>query len=65
VPGTLEELPEYHVRQMGAYAAALRVIFPGRAVEAALLYTAGPVSFVLPDALIEAHKPRFAGAEQS
>jgi ATP-dependent helicase/nuclease subunit A len=65
VPGTLEELPEYHLRQMGAYVAALRVIFPGRAVEAALLYTAGPVSFALPDALLEAHKPRFAGAEQS
>jgi ATP-dependent helicase/nuclease subunit A len=65
VPGTLEEVPDYHLRQMAAYVAALRVIFPGRAVEAALLYTAGPVSFSLPDALIEANKPRFAGAEQS
>ena len=27
---------------MTAYAEALRVIFPGREVEAALLYTAGP-----------------------
>jgi ATP-dependent helicase/nuclease subunit A len=27
---------------MSAYADALRVIFPGRAVEASLLYTAGP-----------------------
>jgi ATP-dependent helicase/nuclease subunit A len=27
---------------MAAYADALRVIFPGRKVEAALLYTAGP-----------------------
>ena len=34
-------VPAYHLRQMAAYAAALRVIFPGRAVEAALLYTAG------------------------
>jgi ATP-dependent helicase/nuclease subunit A len=65
VPGTLGEVPEYHLRQMAAYVAALRVIFPGRAVEAALLYTAGPVSFALPDASIEAHKPRFGGVEQS
>ncbi len=65
VPGTLEDVPEYHLRQMAAYVAALRVIFPERAVEAALLYTAGPVSFALPDALLAAHKPRFAGGEQS
>ena len=31
-----------HRAQMQAYAEALRVIFPGRSVEAALLYTAGP-----------------------
>ncbi|WP_375402356.1 double-strand break repair helicase AddA [uncultured Sphingomonas sp.] len=65
VPATLEEVPEYHLRQMAAYVAALRVIFPERPVEAALLYTAGPVSFALPDALMTAHKPRFADVEQS
>ena len=58
-------MPEYHLRQMAAYVAALRAIFPRRAVEAALLYTAGPVSFALPDALLAAHKPRFADVEQS
>ena len=36
------EVPRAHFVQMGAYAEALRVIFPGRKVEAALLYTAGP-----------------------
>jgi ATP-dependent helicase/nuclease subunit A len=30
-----------------------------------LLYTAGPVLFTLPPELLAAHKPRFAGAEQS
>ena len=33
---------------MDAYLAALRVIFPGRDVSAALLYTAGPKLFELP-----------------
>ena len=33
------DIPAAHLRQMAAYGAALRVIFPGRTVEAALLYT--------------------------
>jgi ATP-dependent helicase/nuclease subunit A len=33
---------------MSAYAAALRVIFPGRRVSVALLYTAGPKLVELP-----------------
>ena len=61
----LEDVPSYHVRQMAAYAAALAVIFPGRVIEAALLYTAGPVLIALPAGLLEAHKPGFAGREQS
>ncbi|MBB3763698.1 double-strand break repair helicase AddA [Sphingomicrobium lutaoense] len=42
VPEDPGAVPDYHRRQMQAYAAALQVIFPGRTVEAALLYTAGP-----------------------
>ncbi len=42
VPGAASEVPGAHLAQMTAYAEALRVIFPDRAVEAALLYTAGP-----------------------
>ncbi|WP_294338961.1 double-strand break repair helicase AddA [uncultured Sphingomonas sp.] len=65
VPAALEDIPVYHLRQMAAYAAALRVVFPGRAVEAALLYTAAPRLFDLSDDLLEAHKPRLAATEQS
>jgi len=65
VPLTLDEIPEFHLRQMAAYAEALRVVFPGRAIEAALLYTAAPRMFDLPPDLLEAHKPRLAVAEQS
>ena len=43
---------------MAAYVAALEIVFPGRAVEAALLYTAGPKLMALPADLIDRHKPR-------
>ncbi|WP_404373939.1 double-strand break repair helicase AddA [Sphingomonas sp. MMS24-J45] len=65
VPATPDAIPPFHVRQMAAYAAALSVIFPGRRIEAALLYTSGPTLHVLEDALLDAHKPGFAAAEQS
>jgi ATP-dependent helicase/nuclease subunit A len=56
VPASAEAAPEHHLRQMSAYAAALEVIFPGRRVEAALLYTAGPRLIALPAALVALHK---------
>ncbi|MCM8731461.1 double-strand break repair helicase AddA [Hephaestia sp. GCM10023244] len=65
VPATVDDVPIYHLRQMAAYAEALRVIFPDRRIGATLLYTAGPVSFALPDALLAAHKPRLPPAQQS
>ncbi|WP_423602338.1 double-strand break repair helicase AddA [Sphingomonas sp. MS122] len=64
-PASLDDVPPYHVRQMAAYVAALEVVFPGRRVEAGLLYTAGPILFALPDDLVAAHKPGFAAMEQS
>ena len=42
VPATDAKIPNSHRAQMNAYAEALRVIFPGRAVRTSLLYTAGP-----------------------
>ena len=42
VPSGADDVPHPHKAQMAAYADALRVIFPGRTVEAALLYTSGP-----------------------
>jgi ATP-dependent helicase/nuclease subunit A len=64
-PASLAEIPPYHARQMAAYVQALAVIFPGRQIEAGLLYTAGPALFVLPAALLEAHKPGFVPPQQS
>ena len=47
VPGDRSAIPSSHRTQMAAYAEALQVIFPGRRVSAALLYTAGPKLFEL------------------
>jgi ATP-dependent helicase/nuclease subunit A len=63
-PADLATVPDHHLRQMSAYAAALGVIFPGRPVAAALLYTAGPTLIELPAAVLDAHKPGFRGQEQ-
>ena len=64
-PRGLDDVPEYHLKQMAAYAEALRVIFPGRSVEAALLYTAGPRLIVLDDETLAANKPHYRPTEQS
>ena len=47
IPAGVTDVPPAHVAQMAAYAAALGVIFPGRRIEAALLYTAGPRLIVI------------------
>lgn len=64
-PETGAEAPTYHLRQMAAYAAALAVIFPGRTVEAALLYTAVPRLLELSPEILDTHKPRLVAREQS
>jgi len=48
VPTDIENVPRSHRSQMEAYVQALQVIFPGRRVEASLLYTSGPQLIVLP-----------------
>src|SRR5690606_34828561 len=47
-PAALEEVPQATLRQMAAYAAALGAIYPGRRIEAALLYTAAPRLIAIP-----------------
>jgi len=64
VPQTLDAIPAQHLRQMAAYAAVLRGIFPDRAVHASLLYSEGPVLHRLPEAMLAAHKPGLATAQE-
>jgi ATP-dependent helicase/nuclease subunit A len=61
-PSVLAEAPESHLKQMAAYAAALARVFPGRSIEAALLYTAGPVLLPLDAETLERFKPGLADA---
>jgi len=63
-PADLSHVPDHHLRQMAAYAAALARIFPDRRIDGALLYTSGPILLPLPQAVLEAHKPRLGGEEQ-
>lgn len=64
-PLGVDDVPTAHVRQMAAYAAALAVIFPDRQIEAGLLYTSAPRLIILPPALLAAHKPGFAPAQEN
>ena len=51
-PDTAESVPEGLLRQMGAYAAMIREIWPDSTVETAILWTATGTLMPLPDVLI-------------
>jgi ATP-dependent helicase/nuclease subunit A len=52
-PRQAQDTPERILLQMAGYRAALAVIFPGRAVSCALVWTDGPHLVTLPDALLD------------
>jgi ATP-dependent helicase/nuclease subunit A len=60
VPAGLDMVPPSHLAQMGAYAAALARVFPGRTVRAGLLYTAGPRLIEVPADVLSAWQPSAA-----
>jgi len=60
VPGRIEDTPVLYLRQMAAYRAVLREIFPGRAVVCALVWTEASEVVIVPDALLELHAPSHA-----
>ncbi len=64
VPVSADHIPEAHIRQMAAYVAVLQGIFPEHDVRAGLLYSSGPLLFVLDPLLLAAHKPSFALEQQ-
>lgn len=64
-PASLDEVPLETLRQMAAYAAALAVIYPGRTIEATVLYTQDPRLIPIPAALLEAHKPALPPLQES
>lgn len=62
-PEALDAIPVAILRQMAAYAAALEVAYPGRRIEAALLYTQVPRLIALPDDLLAVHKRALLAAD--
>ena len=58
-PGTAAEVSPAYLRQMAAYRALLRLAFPGRAVECALLWTYSARLMPLPDDLLDSHAPGY------
>jgi len=57
VPDNASGVQPAFLRQMAHYVAALEVIFPGRAVSAAILYTHAPKLIILPAELLLPYRP--------
>ncbi|UPY36950.1 double-strand break repair helicase AddA [Sediminicoccus sp. KRV36] len=61
-PSRVEDAPRAYLRQMAAYRAVLRLAFPGRPVDCALVWTYGARVMPLPAELLDAHAPPEGGA---
>ena len=57
-PADVAATPVRYLRQVAAYRAVLRGVFPGRPVRCALVWTEGAAVAMLPDALLDAHAPQ-------
>ncbi|WP_421991113.1 double-strand break repair helicase AddA [Qipengyuania sp.] len=64
-PQSLDAIPDSTMKQMAAYVAALEIIYAGRNVEAAILYTQTPQLFALPAVRLAAYKSAFAETQES
>jgi len=56
-PETEADTPVLYLRQLAAYRAVLRQIFPDRPVQCALVWTQAARVSILPDALLDSHAP--------
>lgn len=56
-PARVEDVASLYLRQMAAYRAVLRAVFPGRAVKCALVWTYAARLMELPDPVLDAHAP--------
>ncbi len=64
-PERIDQVATSILRQMAAYAAALEVIWPGRSIEAALLYTAAPRLLEIPAEELLRHKQALLVEQES
>ncbi|MEE8352102.1 MAG: PD-(D/E)XK nuclease family protein, partial [Rhodospirillales bacterium] len=56
-PESEDQIAPAYLRQMAAYRAVLRSIYPGRPVRAVLLWTVGPKMMLLGDEILDIHAP--------
>ncbi|MXO60085.1 double-strand break repair helicase AddA [Altererythrobacter salegens] len=61
-PAGLSDVPLTTLKQMAAYVAALAAIYPGRRIEAAVLYTQTPRLVPIPPELLAEHKAALSPA---
>ena len=56
-PARPEDVPAVYLRQLAAYRSAIALIFPGKRIRCALLWTDGAKLMPLGDELLDAHAP--------
>ena len=56
-PADVADTPVRYLRQLAAYRAVLNGLFPGRAVQCALVWTEGAAVIRMPDHLLDPHRP--------
>jgi ATP-dependent helicase/nuclease subunit A len=56
-PASATAAPVLYLRQMAAYRAVLAEVFPGRAIDCALVWTTGGTVMWLPQPLLDRHAP--------
>jgi ATP-dependent helicase/nuclease subunit A len=56
-PAAPERVPPLYLRQMAAYRAVLRQLFPDRPIHCTLVWTRTATVMPLPPALLDAHAP--------
>ncbi|MDD5585660.1 MAG: PD-(D/E)XK nuclease family protein, partial [Alphaproteobacteria bacterium] len=53
-PSSAQDVPAVYLRQLGAYRAVLRAVYPAKSVQTFLLWTYGPRLMLLPDEFLQA-----------
>jgi len=56
-PASAAAAPVLYLRQLAAYRAVLRLLYPDRPVRCALIWTEGPVAMAVPDDVLDRHAP--------
>jgi ATP-dependent helicase/nuclease subunit A len=56
-PASPDRVPVLYLRQLAAYRAVLRLLYPARPVRCLLIWTEGPVAMPIPDNLLDSHAP--------